>query len=162
MCGFYLWFLVQDCSCKIIISLIISTRDRSKFFYHPIQTHQLLRYLGRQWLYHFTLLSSGRNEIGGGYKVSGLLASTNIPLAFVTIRLSIKIMSSVRLQIDSKAKQTRLIIELGQRKEKSYRFGSLKYFIVICVMMESETDTMNDKTKLSVLQNEVFPLAWLG
>ena len=48
MCGFYLWFLVQDCSCKIIISLIISTRDRSKFFYHAIQTHQLLRYLGRQ------------------------------------------------------------------------------------------------------------------
>ena len=113
-------------------------------------------------MYHFTLLSSGRNEIGGGYKVSGLLASTNIPLAFVTIRLSIKIMCSVRLQIDSKAKQTRLIIELGQRKEKSYRFGSLKYFIVICVMMESETDTMNDKTKLSVLKNEVFLLAWLG
>ena len=71
-------------------------------------------------------------------------------------------MCSVRLQIDSQAKQTRLIIELGQRKEKSYRFGSLKYFIVICVIMESETDTMNDKTKLSVLQNEVFPLAWLG
>ena len=107
-------------------------------------------------------MTSGRNEVGGGYEVSGLLASTNIPLAFVTIRLSIKIMCSVRFQIDSKAKQTRLIIELGQRKEKSYRFGSLKYFTVICVMMESETDTMNDKTKLSVLQNEVFPLTWLG
>ena len=35
MCGFYLWFLVQDCSCKIIISLIISMRDRSKFFLSP-------------------------------------------------------------------------------------------------------------------------------
>lgn len=56
-------------------------------------------------------MTSGRNEVGGEYEVSGLLASTNIPLAFVTIRLSIKIvMSSVRLQIDSKAKQTRLII----------------------------------------------------